>query len=98
MNRRDRSKEQELFDWLLVQRLLHQAGRLEPHKVAQLNERAPEWNSDVSDTDIAHALAKVDVDLNTALETWWNAKAMPGSPCTFAELRERAMRESGLAG
>ena len=91
-------EEEELYDWLLTQRLLHQAHQLEPFKVHHLDQIAADWNAPITDEDVAHALYKIDPDMNSALESWWNVTGQPGAPITFAELRERAMRETGLSG
>ena len=87
------TSEHELYQWLLEQRLLHEAGQLDPAKVKLLDEKVPGWDEPVTDADGAHALSVDHPELNSAFESWWNVKGMPGSPMTFAEIRVKAAME-----
>jgi len=82
--------EAELYDWHLEQRILFEAGALEPFKVDRLNELAPGWDLAVADNEFDYALDVDHPGLNAALETWWNAGHMPGSSMTLAEIRSHA--------
>lgn len=85
--------EDELFQWLLEQRLLHDVGVLEPEKVEHLNRRTPEWDAPLTSDEIAMAMTRDNPDLNSAFERWWNLKNMSETPMTFAEIRAKAARE-----
>lgn len=86
--------EHEMFEWLLEQRLLHDVGALTPDKVAQLNESIPGWNPPLLDDEIAVALSSKNTDLHHAFESWWNLNNMSPEPMTYAEIRDKAARET----
>lgn len=100
MRRRKRTaaerQETELYEWMLVQRLLNDVGRLEPEKVTVIDARLPGWRMPITNGDIAHAVAANHPELNQALELWWNLSGQPGAPLTFAEIRASASARSPL--
>ena len=90
--------EQELYQWLLTQRILHEAGLLEPAQVARLDTmnvgtKVPRWDSPLTDEDWGHALTADNPELNAAFEAWWNATGMSPEPMTFAEIKAKALAE-----
>lgn len=93
MNNPVSANEQELYDWLLEQRILLEADALEPDKIVHLNANIAGWDEVVTDNEFGHALAADHAGLNTALEIWWNAKGLSSSPLTFAEIRIKAALE-----
>lgn len=86
--------EDELFQWLLTQRLLHDVGLLEPEEVELLNRKTPGWDSPLTSDELAVALNRDNPDLNSAFERWWNLTNMSETPMTFAEIQVKAAMES----
>lgn len=86
--------EDELYDWLLAQRILASADALDADKMTRLDEELSEWNKPVEDDELAHAIAVDDPELNAAVETWWNVTGMPSAPLTFSEIRVKAAMEA----
>jgi hypothetical protein len=86
--------EQELYDWLLAQRILRAVDALDAEKVAYLDTNTPGWNGPVTDDEFAHALAVDHPELNSAFETWWNRSGMSETPLTFGEIRAKAALEA----
>lgn len=87
------AEEASLYDWLLAQRILDEAGALEAFKVATLSETMPGWNSKPVDEEIGRALTSNDEELNAALETWWNKLVTPDTPLTLREIRALAFED-----
>lgn len=90
------SDEAALYDWLLTQRLLHEAGQLEAHKVRRLNESVPGWSAPVTDDEAARGLTSANPELRHAFTAWWNVKIEPGGKTTYAQIRERAAKDGVL--
>jgi hypothetical protein len=84
------SNEQDLYDWLLAQRIFADAGTLEDDKIMSLDELLPGWQTPVTDAEFAHALSANHVDLNDAFAEWWNVSGLSETPMTFAEIRGKA--------
>lgn len=85
--------EDELFQWLLEQRLRHDVGLLEAEKVERLNQGTPGWDAPLTSDEIAVAMNRDNPDLNSAFESWWNLKNMSETPLTFEEIKAKAARE-----
>lgn len=86
--------EPALYDWMLAQRILHDAGALDAWKVGELRsfpgspiDEAP------TDDELGHAIYVDHEELNEALETWWNTMQLSSIPLTFAEIRVKAALE-----
>lgn len=86
--------EDELFQWLLTQRLLHDVGLLQPERVEHLNRRTPGWDAPLTSDEVAVAMNRDNPDLNSAFERWWNLNHISDTPLTFAEIRVKAAMES----
>lgn len=90
--------EHELYQWLLTQRILHEAGLLEPDQVALLDTMNDgtellKWNAPLTDEDWGHAMDADHPELNAAFEAWWNATGMSPEPMTFAQIKAKALAE-----
>lgn len=85
--------EDEIFQWLLEQRLLNDVGLLDTDKVEQLNRKTPGWDAPLASDEIAVALNRDNPDLHSALERWWNLSNMSDTPMTYAEIKAKAERE-----
>jgi hypothetical protein len=88
--------EQEAYEWLLEQRLLNEAGQLEPDKIRNLNAEIPGWDQPVSDQEGGYVINCDNPALHRAFETWWNATGMPGAPLTFQAIRTAARHNIDL--
>lgn len=88
--------EHEAYEWLLEQRLLKEAGHLEPDKIRSLNAEIPGWDQPVSDQEGGYVINCDNPALHRAFETWWNATGMPGAPLTFQAIRAAARHNIDL--
>lgn len=91
-----REEENALAEWLTIQRLLFECGKLEPWKAKELTAKLGPWYHEASERELNHAFFSDNADLNDALTIWFNHHKLAPEPLTFAEIQEYAEAEMGL--
>ena len=75
-------EEHELAEWLLTQRLLHEAGLLEKSKVDDLARAHSDWYSPSSETERAYAILSGSAELTAAVQRWYQVLGASRRPNT----------------
>jgi hypothetical protein len=84
-----------MYDWILTQWFLHDAGLLSQEKVEHLNAALPGWFEAYSiEENGGHPLVCENQDLHDAFEENWNAHRLSAIPLTFAEIQIKAKLEA----
>jgi hypothetical protein len=91
----DKLTEQDLFNWMLANRILHELGELDAHRVAKLDALDPNWFFPVTEEEYGHALVQYDEYLDFAIEAWFNDGA--DGYVTADQLRAEAKAEGLIA-
>lgn len=80
-------EEHELAEWLLTQRLLHEAGLLEKSKVDDLTRAHSDWDSPSTDTERAYAILSGSAELTAAVQRWYQVLGASQRPNTSNQPR-----------